>query len=299
MQPLLQTTHLSFAHPGNDPVVQDVHLLVPEGSLYGLLGPNGAGKSTLLKLIAGLWRPTKGDIRIFGRPLAQQQPTLYKRIGLQIEGPQLYHHLSGRENLRVFATCRGLPEKRIDELLALTGMTDHAYRKVGAYSTGMKQRLGIALALLPDPELLILDEPTNGLDPTGIADVRALLHHLQQAGKTLVVSSHLLAEMEQICTHVGLLHQGRLIAQGPIGELMPGNGQTPLRIECAAPEQALPLLPGAVRGADGLLHLEVPGKEHIPPLLEQLRQAGILVYQVRITPMRLEERYLSLIKEQP
>lgn len=193
--------------------VDRVSLHVPEGAVYGLLGPNGAGKSTLLKMITGMLRPTEGEVLFAGRPWSRDD--LY-RIGSLIENPPLYANLTARENLRVRTTLLGIPEERIGEVLETVDLTDTGKKRAGQFSMGMKQRLGIALALLGNPRLLILDEPTNGLDPIGIEELRQLIRSLPQQGITVVVSSHILAEVSHTVDQVGIIVEGRLAYESPL-----------------------------------------------------------------------------------
>jgi ABC-type multidrug transport system ATPase subunit len=210
MPTAIQTNLLSFAF-GKRTVVNNLSLNVPEGSIYGFLGPNGAGKSTTIRLLTGMLLSDKDNIFLQGRSLRQHLPGIFRGIGTLIESPSLYGHLTARENLRVIATLRGLPAARIDAVLDIVRLKTVQNRKVAHFSLGMKQRLGIALALLPNPGLLILDEPANGLDPSGIIEIRDLIKHLhREEGKTIFVSSHLLAEVEKTCTHIGIIHKGTL-----------------------------------------------------------------------------------------
>jgi len=204
-------------------VLSEVGLRVPTGSIYGFLGPNGAGKTTTLRLILGLLKKQQGEISIFGRSFAAHRLEILSRVGSLIESPSLYAQLTAAENLRVLQKVYRCPENRIAHVLQLTGLTDTGKKKAGKFSLGMKQRMGIAIALLNDPALLILDEPTNGLDPEGIIEMRALLRQLQQQGVTILVSSHLLGEMEKLITHAGIIHKGRLLFQGTLEELREGR----------------------------------------------------------------------------
>lgn len=209
---LLQTRNLSKRY-GKHTVVDRVDLKVRERSIYGLLGPNGAGKSTVLKLITGLIRPTEGDILFEGKPWTR---SALGRIGALIESPALYGNLTARENLRVHTTLLGLPDKRIDEVLETVDLTQTGNKKVSRFSLGMKQRLGIAIALLKQPKLLILDEPTNGLDPIGIQELRHLIRSFPEQGMTVILSSHVLSEVEQIADDIGIIHDGKLLYQEKI-----------------------------------------------------------------------------------
>lgn len=197
--------------------VNDVNLHVRRGRVYGLLGPNGAGKSTTLKMIAGMLRPTQGEIVFDGHPWTRED--LYE-IGSLIEAAPLYPNLTARENLRVRTTMLGIPEERIDAVLHTVGLEDTGKKRAGKFSMGMKQRLGIAIALLARPKFLILDEPANGLDPIGIEDLRALIRSFAQSGITVLVSSHILSEVQQTADDIGIIYNGRLAYEG---ELEPGQ----------------------------------------------------------------------------
>ncbi|UYY77302.1 ATP-binding cassette domain-containing protein [Sphingomonas sp. R1] len=222
----LETRGLTKAFGKAPPAVNSVSLNVPRRAIYGFLGANGAGKTTTLKLVLGLLRADAGNIRLFGQEAARERG----RIGSLIETPSSYDHLTGRENLDITRILWGLEKREIGRVLAIVDLAHAADQRVGSYSLGMRQRLGIARALLGDPRLLILDEPTNGLDPDGIRDMRVLLRRLPEAGDvTLIVSSHLLSEVEQVATHVGLLHQGRLLLESPLDALL--GGVAPIEVD--------------------------------------------------------------------
>ncbi|MBO9616961.1 MAG: ATP-binding cassette domain-containing protein [Dyadobacter sp.] len=219
-QAVIETDHLDYGFQKGERILHDINLHVPQGSIYGFLGPNGAGKTTTLRLLLGLLRSENSGIRLFGNPMPGSRIDILKRIGSLIEQPSLYLHLTGRENLEVFRRAYECPASRVGEVLQVTGLSDAAAKKTKAYSLGMKQRLAIAIALLHDPELLIMDEPTNGLDPNGIIEIRELIRDLNRhQGKTVLVSSHLLAEVEKLATHVCIIHQGKLLFQGTLAEL--------------------------------------------------------------------------------
>ncbi len=216
---VIDTQGLSFNF-GNQPVVNALSLQVPEGSIYGFLGPNGAGKTTTIKLLLNLLKTDRGSIRIFGKELQSNRIAILSEIGSLIEQPAIYSHLTGKENLLNRALLLQVSEKRVNEILELVQLKNAENKKAGKYSLGMKQRLGIGLALLSDPKLLILDEPTNGLDPNGIIEIRELLIRLvSQHHKTVFVSSHLLSEIERMATHVGIIDHGELLFQGSIADL--------------------------------------------------------------------------------
>ena len=219
----LETSNLSHQWNARTPVLQAINLRVPKDSIYGFLGPNGAGKTTTLKLILGLLQKQQGGISVFGRNWEGHRIEILHRIGSLIESPSLYAQLTASENLRVLQKVYRCPKSRIDEVLALTRLTDTGNKKAGKFSFGMKQRLAIAIALLNDPALLILDEPTNGLDPEGIIEMRELFRELNSRGVTILISSHLLGEMEKLITHAGIIHRGQLLYQGTLKELHDAN----------------------------------------------------------------------------
>jgi gallidermin-class lantibiotic protection ABC transporter ATP-binding subunit len=200
---------------GNRQIVKTLSLRIPKGSVYGLLGPNGAGKSTTLKLLTGLMRPSEGEVHVFGKPWSRD---CLGRIGALIETPALYGNLTAFENLLVHSRLMGLPQEEIDRALVITGLETTGKKLVSHFSLGMKQRLGLAIALLGDPEILILDEPTNGLDPIGIEEFRELIRLLNSRGKTILLSSHILSEVAQLVDHIGIISGGELKLQAPIGE---------------------------------------------------------------------------------
>jgi ABC-2 type transport system ATP-binding protein len=232
--------------------VDALDLTIDRGSLYGFLGPNGAGKTTTIRMILGLIFPTSGDAEVLGEPIfggtPGQRASALRRVGAMIEEPAFWSYLSGRKNLEYFARAAGPPVdrdgrlRRIDEVLRIVGLDQAANKKVKAYSQGMRQRLGIALALSGSPDLLVLDEPTNGLDPQGMREIRRLLRRLADDGTTIFVSSHLLAEVEAMCDRVGVLARGKLVAEGPPSNLR--AGAEVVRVEVDDPERARRILSG-------------------------------------------------------
>ncbi|KAA9331659.1 ATP-binding cassette domain-containing protein [Hymenobacter busanensis] len=297
--PLVETRGLSFSY-GKRPILHDVNLHVPPASIYGFLGPNGAGKSTTLRILLGLLPAPAGSVQLFGHDLAQHRLPLLGRVGALIEMPSLYDHLNGFENVEATRRLRGLPRHRTAEVLTLVGLSADAHRPVRAYSLGMRQRLGLALALLPDPDLLILDEPTNGLDPQGITEMRALLLRLQQEhGKTILLSSHLISEIERMATHVGVIQQGRLAFQGTVRELQrQQSGRAQVVIETDDAERCRNLLPlefGAARVlATGTLALPYQSPEQMAYLAQELVSAGQPLYSLRCEQPSLEQTFLHL-----
>jgi ABC-type multidrug transport system ATPase subunit len=227
--------------------VDDLNLEVRRGEIFGFLGPNGAGKTTTIRMALGLIAPTSGSVEILGQDVFTHRATVLPRVGALVETPALYLYMSGLNNLRAVASVLGgVPRARIDAVLELVGLSVRQKDRVRTYSLGMKQRLGVAMALLQDPDVLILDEPANGLDPAGIVEVRDLMHRLSAEGKTVFISSHLLPEVQQICTRVAIIHLGKLITESTVEELTRGHGEFTVTLERA--EQALALVHAQVWG---------------------------------------------------
>ncbi len=213
----IETKNLSHRFSDDSIVLKNINLQIPTGSIYGFLGPNGAGKTTTLKLILGLLKKQQGSITVFGKEFETNRIEILRNLGSLIESPSLYGHLTAKENLEILQKVYQCPKKRILEVLEIVGLASTKNKKTSQFSLGMKQRLSIAISLLHSPKLLILDEPTNGLDPNGIIELRELLKHLNKEFEmTIVISSHILSEMEKIVTHVGILNKSSLIFQGPI-----------------------------------------------------------------------------------
>lgn len=219
--PAIKTVGLSHQFSKGIATLNDLNLEVKRGEIYGFLGPNGSGKTTTLSLLLGLIRPQKGTIELFGQSLSTDRMGILKRIGSLIEAPSLYGHLTARENIEVYRGVYGMPLAATREVLSTVGLEDTGTKRVKQFSLGMKHRLSIALALLPKPEILILDEPTNGLDPNGIIELRELIKNLnKEQGVTVLISSHILAEVEKIVSNVGIIAKGRLVFQGSREELL-------------------------------------------------------------------------------
>jgi ABC-2 type transport system ATP-binding protein len=217
---IIKTTGLSYHYSKDVQTLFDINLNIEKGSIYGFLGPNGSGKTTTLSLLLGLLNNKKGDIEIFGQHLHSDRIDILKRIGSLIETPSLYGHLTAKENLEVYRPIYGASKERVAEVLKIVGLEDTGNKTAKKFSLGMKQRLSIALALLPNPELLILDEPSNGLDPAGIIELRALIKQLNKAfGMTILISSHILSEVEKMVSHVGIIFKGKMLFQGTLQEL--------------------------------------------------------------------------------
>ncbi|GCF10327.1 ABC transporter ATP-binding protein [Dictyobacter arantiisoli] len=219
---------------GQRMAVNNLNLELHKGDIFGFLGPNGAGKTTTIRMVLGLITPTTGEIQILGKELKQHRAQVLPRVGALIETPALYLYMSGRDNLRAIGdSLGGVSKYRIDEILELVGLTSRQKDKVKTYSLGMKQRLGIAISLLQDPDVVILDEPANGLDPAGIVEMRDLMHQLSAEGKTVLISSHLLSEIRLICTRIAIIARGSLIRETTIDELLQGEGQFNVQLENA------------------------------------------------------------------
>jgi len=237
---VLRTRNLSKQY-GTRLAVDHLNLEVHRGDIFGFLGPNGAGKTTTIRMALGLIAPSAGSVEMLGQDIAIHGSHILPRVGALVETPALYLYMSGRDNLRaVGSVLGGVPEKRIDAVLELVGLRIRQKDHVRTYSLGMKQRLGVAMALLQDPDMLILDEPANGLDPAGIVEMRDLMHRLSSEGKTIFISSHLLTEVQQICTRAAIIHLGKLVKESTIEELTAGHGEFAVTLERV--QEALALL---------------------------------------------------------
>lgn len=282
---------------GKRTAVDRVDLCVPRGEIYGFLGPNGAGKTTTIRMLLGLIRPTAGTVRLFGENFHRHRMSVLRRVGSLVESPSYYGHLTGAENLEVVRQLLGAPKKRIAEALEIVRLTEAADRPVKGYSLGMKQRLGIAIALLGHPELLILDEPTNGLDPAGIQEMRRLIKDMpRQYGMTVLVSSHLLSEIDQIATQVGIIHEGRLIFQDRIEALRQKSGpRTAIGVDRM--REARAVLEGSgwrPHIEDGLLWLDETEPEQVSRVNALLVKNGFSVYRLEEVKPSLEKVFLEL-----
>ncbi len=299
-EPIIETTGITKRF-GERVAVDAVDLLVPRGCAFGFLGPNGAGKTTLIRVLLGLTPADSGSMRLLGLPLPQQRERALARVGAIVEEPSFHRHLTGRENLRLAAACRE-PEAhaRIDPALEQVGLTERAGDRVKTYSMGMRQRLGIARCLLADPELLILDEPTNGLDPAGIIEFRSFVRRLVDEGRTVFLSSHLLDEVEKICDRAAIVDHGKILVTGTVDELASG-GQPTIVIGCddAATAERVLLEHPAVREsgevAGGLrLVLAAGDTVTIADINRRLVEAGVGVHRIEPARVTLEERFLEV-----
>lgn len=273
--------------------VRQLSLEIAPGQVFGFLGPNGAGKSSTIRMMMDLIRPSAGNILLYGRPV-KNNPPLLQKVGALVEGAAFYDFLTGRKNLEILARTRGCYDAaRVQTLLAQVGLADRADHKVQGYSTGMKQRLGLASALLHDPDLVILDEPTNGLDPAGIQDVRLFIRDLvDKQGKTVFLSSHMLNEVEQVCDRVGIISNGRLVQTGNVAELL--STQAIIRLEVAPLERALGLLLPKWPTVANARWLEVQApRDQAPEIVQQLVTAEVQIFQVVVRQQSLEALFLA------
>jgi len=294
---VISTKDLTFTF-GEQKVVKSLSLQVPEGSIYGFLGPNGAGKTTTIKLLLNLLKTQEGSIFVFEKELQSNRIEILSQIGSLIEQPAIYLHLTGKENLLNRALLLQIPANRVDEMLSLVHLTDAAHKKAGQYSLGMKQRLGIALALLSNPKLLILDEPTNGLDPNGIIEIRELLIKLvKEHQKTVFISSHLLGEIERMATHVGIINHGELLFQGSIKELE-ALSQSLVQIEAENTVDAANFLKRnnfAVADVnDQYIYVPFASKQQMGEINNLLNQNSYTIYSINKQHKDLEKLFLAI-----
>lgn len=286
---------------GPETGVFGLDLTVRRGEVYGFLGPNGSGKTTTMRMLVGLVRPTSGTATVLGHPAGS--PGAQRGVGALIESPAMYPHLSGRDNLRVLARYAGLPAGRVDQVLAEVEMSAKAAVPFRAYSLGMRQRLAVAAALLKDPDLLILDEPTNGLDPAGVAGMRELITGLRRDNRTVLLSSHVLAEVEHLCDRVGVIRQGRLVADGTVADLRRDVGRGWLTIAVDAPRRAAEVagrVPGVRSAAvlDGALRV-MADQDRAAAVNRALVEDGLEVSELRCEGGSLEDVFFELVGDRP
>jgi ABC-2 type transport system ATP-binding protein len=274
--------------------VDGLDLQVPAGGVHGFLGPNGAGKTTTIKMLLGLTRHSAGEMRLFGLQVPAQLPEVIDRIGAVVEEPRFSPSFSGRKNLSLLAGSIGAPRSSVDAALRQVDLADRAREDYRGYSLGMKQRLAIAAALLKSPDLLVLDEPTNGLDPAGIRGIREMVTRLGESGVTVLLSSHILAEVQQVCHSVSIVDQGRLLASGRVEDLL-GEKVSRTRVGVADPRGAKHFLQKAgYTVADGTDHLVVEGHEHPEQITRLLAERGIYVHELSAIRPTLESFFLGL-----
>ncbi len=279
--------------------VQNLDLEVKAGQVYGFLGPNGAGKTTTIRMLLDLIRPTNGAVTLFGQPVLHSADVL-KRVGALVEGATFYPFLTGRKNLEVLARTGGYYDpKRLQTILEQVGMDDRADRRAKGYSTGMKQRMGLAATLLGNPDLIILDEPTNGLDPAGIQEMRLFIRELaDKQGKTIFLSSHMLNEIEQVCDRVAIINKGKLLREGTVGELL--TEQSRWSVEAAPLDKAQNILSQHwTLHVNGGVHLTVEaGREDVPAIIRKLVENDINIYEIAAQRQTLEEYFLAVTQQE-
>jgi ABC-2 type transport system ATP-binding protein len=290
---IVVTERLTKAYGGRR-VVNDLSLTVRRGEVYGFLGPNGAGKTTTLRMLMGLVWPSAGTALVLGRPPGD--PAVLRRVGALIEGPGFYPYLSGRDNLRVLGRYKGINDQAVEAALNLVQLRERGRDRFRSYSLGMKQRLGVAAALLGEPELLILDEPTNGLDPAGMVEMRALLRRLVERGQTVVLSSHLLGEVQQICDRVGVIADGRLLTESTVAEL---RGASFILVRAQPVEAAAAILsrwygdPAVRTESDGSVRVAVDTASPAD-IARTLVQAGMEIHELRLVDRTLEDVFFEM-----
>ncbi|WP_456276229.1 ABC transporter ATP-binding protein [Bacillus sp. AK128] len=281
-------------------VVNTINLKIEKGQIYGFLGPNGAGKTTTIRMLLGLIQPTYGDISYYGNSFKKNKIDILRKVGSLVESPSYYGHLNATENLEVYRKILGVHKARIAEILEVVGLAHAAKKKVKEFSLGMKQRLGIATALLGDPEILILDEPTNGLDPSGIHEIRNLIKQLaSEKGLTIIVSSHLLSEIDQMASHVGIISKGELIFQDSI-EVLRQKARSSIRLEVGQPRVAWNLI--LAKGVeceqkDHSIYLHNIDDADVALVVESLVKNQVPIYRVEGHKSSLEDIFLKLIEE--
>ena len=284
-QVVLRTRNLSKQY-GQRLAVDNLNLEVHRGEIFGFLGPNGAGKTTTIRMALGLIAPTSGNVEILGQDVVTHRAEVLPRVGALVEVPALYLYMSGRDNLRaVGSVLGGVSKARIDAVLELVGLSVRQKDRVRTYSLGMKQRLGVAMALLQDPDVLVLDEPANGLDPAGIVEMRDLMHRLSAAGKTVFISSHLLSEVQQICTRVAIIHLGKLVAEATVEELTSGHGEFAVTLDRA--EQALALVQAQAWGKDA--RIDSSGTLITPAPTGRGRDLNLFLVKAGFAPDTIEQ----------
>jgi len=296
MEYIVQTENLSKSF-GKEQAVSNINLKIRKGEIYGFLGPNGAGKTTTIRMLLGLMKPSSGTIKIFQKDVTKDRINILAKVGSLVENPSYYPHLTAYENLEALRKILGVPKSRIDEVLAIVRLKDAANKKVKGFSLGMKQRLGIAASLLHNPELLILDEPTNGLDPSGIIEIRNLIKRLPaEYGMTIIISSHLLSEIDQMATQVGIVSKGKMIFQDSI-EAMRKSAQPKIFIKVSDAEKGWrSLVAHGIKAEhkEGLISLDECSDEKVAHIVQILVQEGILIYRVEEEKRSLEDIFLQM-----
>lgn len=300
MKYIVETNNLTKKYK-NSSVVSGVNLKIPEGEIYGFLGPNGAGKTTSIRMLLGLIKATEGNITIFGKDLNKNRLSILSDVGALVENPSYYAHLNAIENLEVYRILRNIPKEKVHAVLKTVGLQNAAHQKVKEYSLGMKQRLGLAIALLGDPRLLILDEPTNGLDPQGIHEMRELIKSLaKERGITILVSSHLLSEIDQMATYVGIISKGRLIFQDKI-EILRQHSQNSIKLLVDKPKETLKIILASgipsVMEKDKIV-ISNTNNTAIAKIVKTLVANDISVFRIEEEKNSLEDIFLNIVKEE-
>ncbi|MFS0644481.1 ABC transporter ATP-binding protein [Siminovitchia sp. 179-K 8D1 HS] len=290
---IVKTTNLTKKFEKHT-AVSSIDLKIKEGEIYGFLGPNGAGKSTTIRMLLGLMKPTAGDIQVFNQDLKKHRKEILQQVGSLVENPSYYPHLTAKENLEVLRKVLKVPEKRIADVLEMVRLSHVADKKVKGFSLGMKQRMGIAQALLHEPKLLVLDEPTNGLDPEGIIEMRSLIKELAKNGTTIMISSHLLSEIDQIATTIGVIAKGKLIYQDDI-QTMRTLAKSRLRMRVSDVQQAQQIVGGEIEGK--WLYCEPRADAEVAGAIQKLTGQHIAIYRVEEERRSLEEIFLRMIEE--
>lgn len=298
----IETKNLGYRFSPRQQVLHDINLKIPVGSIYGFLGPNGAGKTTTLRLLLGLLKKQSGAIEFFGEDFEKHRISILRKTGSLIESPSFYGQLTAAENLEVLQRIYGIPKKRIGEVLQIVGLADTGNKNASRFSLGMKQRLSIAMAILHNPELLILDEPTNGLDPNGIIEMRALLKMLNaDHNMTILISSHLLSEIEKLVTHTGIIHKGELIFQGTLSQLQQKQELNSVTyFETDDNEKALSIIQQngfEISSMNGKIHIPIPDKITIAGINRMLVENKIDVYQIHSSGSDLESIFIEMVSK--
>jgi ABC-2 type transport system ATP-binding protein len=298
-EPVLSISNLSKIYKQRY-AVKNLTFDVGEGEIFGFLGPNGAGKSTTIRAILALIRPNEGEIRIFGRSVIRHRNKALKGVGALVEGPDFYRQLKAIENLNILARMERIPRSRIQEVLEITGLSNRQNDRVKAYSSGMKQRLGIAQALLSEPRLIILDEPTSGLDPKGMKEVRDLIQRLADDKITVLLSSHLLNEVEQVCTNMAIIDRGKLVVSGSVQELLRDSAVFTTEIRAEPEKEARKILTrmkviDTASGSGLPIRIKI-SRDEIPGIIKKLVEAGIKIHSI-VPRTSIEDYFLNLTEQ--
>lgn len=293
---MIKVNDLSFSYNKKEIILDQLQMHVPKGAIYGFLGANGAGKSTTIRAILGLLKPDQGQIEVMGSRNLKNDFKQYAKIGSLIEAPSLYGHLSARDNLKIVSRYQHQPYRKIDEILDRVGLTNTKSKKVSKFSMGMKQRLGLAIATIHDPDLLILDEPVNGLDPNGILEIRSFLQWLKSEGKTILLSSHLLSEIEKMATHVGILRDGKMVYEGGIEDLaLLQQRALSIQIKSNKPLGIKKLFEDKCeKTSESTNIIRVVNEDEISKIVAVIIGAGIDIYEVQQLKDSLENLFIDL-----